>query len=76
MQAAAIVKLLRKALDDRVKKLGADEGGDGQQGEPSDYAKLLDTVKTLQTSIVDDAKTEISAVEDDITSNRQRRRER
>lgn len=67
-QARAIVKLLRKALDDRVKKLGADEGGDGQQGEPSDYAKLLENVKTLQTSIVEDAKTEISAVEEDITS--------
>jgi putative ATP-dependent endonuclease of OLD family len=67
-QAREIIKLLQKALTDRVKKLGSGEEGDADAGELSDYGKLLDTVITLQKSIVDDAKTEISAVEKDITS--------
>lgn len=64
-QASAIIKLLQKALTDRVKKLGSGEGDDG---EITVYGNLLETVRTLQKLIVDDAKTEIGAVEKDITS--------
>lgn len=61
-QAKAIQALLTKALTERVKNIGDHEA------HGTSYSALLESIKQLQQSIVDDAQEEIDAVNQELSS--------
>lgn len=61
VQADAIKKLLKQALEERVKNLKNEDGA-------NDYKALLEQVKNLQKKIVSEAKQQIDAVNTELTS--------
>ncbi|MGH8159562.1 MAG: ATP-dependent nuclease [Rhodanobacter sp.] len=60
-QADKIIKLLSEAISQRVKELSIADG-------ESDYAKLLEAVKKLQTAVADDAVKAIDQVRQELSS--------
>lgn len=62
-QAKAIKDLLLKVLNDRVKNLKT-----ANTEEPNDYHRLLDSVKSIQNAIVQEAKDEINRVNTELTT--------
>ncbi len=65
-QADAIISLLKKALNDRVKKL-SEEGS--SEGEISEYGALLETVKKLQNSVAKDAIEAIEKIREELSKS-------
>lgn len=61
-QAKAVQTLLSKALTERVKNIGDHET------HGTNYSALLEQIKQLQKSIVDDAQDEINAVNSELSS--------
>ncbi|MBL8860738.1 MAG: AAA family ATPase [Planctomycetes bacterium] len=65
-QAAEVVKLLSKAITDRTKDLRKKKTGAAGDQPPTDYDKLLTSMKELRRSIATDAKTAVVDVEQDL----------
>ncbi|MGE0175295.1 MAG: ATP-dependent endonuclease [Oligoflexales bacterium] len=62
-QAAEIIKLLKKVLDDSIKNMKSQEG----EQDTSSYATLLQQLKTVQQTVVERANGEILSVETKIS---------
>lgn len=64
VQAKEIADLLLNMLKDKLKATKAT----GEEGSKSDYEKLIESIGTLQKSVVASAKDEIERIEDEISS--------
>lgn len=63
-QADAIIKILHKILQDKVKEVTANLEADGDKTE---YGSLLEQVKRIQQRIVEESETQVNSVESEIT---------
>ena len=64
-QAAEVVKLLTKAISDRVKELSKKKAATAA-ANLTDYEKLIDSIKKLRVSIASDATTALQDIEQDL----------
>lgn len=67
-QAAQIVKLLRKLLEDRLKQLAAVDTDETASPTGETYRSLLSKVAELQTAVVAETKTEIERIEEQVSA--------
>jgi putative ATP-dependent endonuclease of OLD family len=63
-QSASIIKLLSTIINDRVKALTVSNGG---EEELSDFGKLLNQIKEIQTKIIIESQEEIEKAEEGIS---------
>ncbi|PEX05808.1 ATP-dependent endonuclease [Bacillus cereus] len=64
-QSKAIIKLLSSIIDDRVKSFRAQDNG--EDGSLTEYQKLIEQVKTIQSTIIEESQEEIKRAEDGIS---------
>jgi len=67
-QASEVVQLLSKAITERAKGLSKKKAEATDEGGPTDYEKLLETIKALRVSIAGEATTAVADVQKDLTS--------
>ncbi len=67
-QASEVVKLLSKAIADRVKGISKKKAVEEDGDAPTDYEKLLEEIKGLRLKIADDAATAVADVQKELTS--------
>jgi putative ATP-dependent endonuclease of OLD family len=66
-QAGEVIKLLSKAITDRAKELSKKKAADNAD-EPTDYERLLETIKQLRNAIAEEATTAVADVKNDLSS--------
>jgi len=67
-QAHEVVKLLTKAINDRVKELSKKKTAESGEGGPTDYDLLLAAIKKLRLGIADEATAAVVGVKHDLTA--------
>ena len=67
-QASELVKLLSKAITDRVKDLSGQKAKDSGTGIRSEYDVLLDSIKRLRQAIADDSQAAVADVQSRLTA--------
>jgi putative ATP-dependent endonuclease of OLD family len=67
-QAAEVVELLIEAINDRVKQLSKKKADEGGEGGPTEYEKLVGTIKELRLAIAQDATDAVADVTKKLTA--------
>jgi putative ATP-dependent endonuclease of OLD family len=67
-QASEVVKLLSKAITDRVKGISKKSADQAGNNGPTDYEKLLEAIKRLRLLIASDAATAVADVQKELSS--------
>jgi putative ATP-dependent endonuclease of OLD family len=67
-QAVEVVKLLSKAITDRVKELSKKEADAAENDGHTDYEKLLSSIKQLRLAIASDATAAVADVQKDLAT--------
>lgn len=66
-QAKEVVQLLTKAIDSRVKELSKKKANEDGSTGPTEYEKLLESIKNLRLAIAGDAQTAVADVQRDLS---------
>lgn len=67
-QASEVVKLLSKAITERVKGISKKKADETDSGGPTDYERLLEAIKLLRLNIAGDATTALADVQKELGS--------
>ena len=67
-QASEVVKLLSKAITERVKGISKKKAEETDSGGPTEYEQLLEAIKALRLNIASDATTAVADVQRELAS--------
>jgi putative ATP-dependent endonuclease of OLD family len=67
-QASQVVQLLSKAIIERTKGMSKKKANGTEDDSPTDYERLLESIKTLRLAIASDATTAVVDVQNELTA--------